>query len=131
VTNIMPLRRLGYALAALLLLVASPGFAQQPARELFGAMDHPTAGAPTPVGSYARGCLGGAVQLPDDGEGWQAMRLSRDRRWGTPELVDYIEAPAHSAAQDGWPGILVGDIDYATRRCDRLAAVSVGKIHPL
>jgi penicillin-insensitive murein endopeptidase len=41
------------------------------------------------------------------------MRLSRDRRWGTTELVDYIEALARSAAQDGWPGILVGDMGQA------------------
>ena len=41
------------------------------------------------------------------------MRLSRDRHWGTPELVQYIEGLAQSAAQDGWPGILVGDMGQA------------------
>ena len=51
--------------------------------------------------------------MPADGPGWQAMRLSRDRRWGTPELVHYIVALARSAAQDGWPGILVGDMGQA------------------
>jgi penicillin-insensitive murein endopeptidase len=41
------------------------------------------------------------------------MRLSRDRRWGAPELVDYIAALARSSAQDGWPGLLVGDMGQA------------------
>jgi len=107
-----PLRFLGFACLAFVLLT-SAGFAQQPARDLFGAVDHPTGGPPVPVGGYAKGCIAGAVQLPTDGPGWQAMRLSRDRRWGTPELVRYIEALAQSAAQDGWPGILVGDMGQA------------------
>jgi penicillin-insensitive murein endopeptidase len=103
----MPLRFLVFVAA---LLLVSPVAAQQPARELFGAVDHPTDGQSVPVGSYAKGCIAGAVQLATDGPGWQAMRLSRNRRWGSPELVAYIEALAQAAAQDGWPGILVGDM---------------------
>lgn len=97
-------------LVAGLLILATPALAQQPARDLFGAVDGPTAGAPAPIGGYAKGCIAGAVQLPTDGPGWQAMRLSRDRRWGASELVAYIEALGRTAAQDGWPGILVGDM---------------------
>lgn len=96
-----------------ILLLGSPALAQQPARDLFGAVTGPTAGPSIPVGGYAKGCIAGAVQLPTDGPGWQAMRLSRDRRWGTPDLVDYIAALARSSAQDGWPGILVGDMGQA------------------
>jgi penicillin-insensitive murein endopeptidase len=93
------------------LLLVTPGAAQeQPARDLFGAIDHATGGPSIPVGSYAKGCIAGAVQLPTDGPGWQAMRLSRNRNWGTPELVGFIAALAQSAAQDGWPGVLVGDM---------------------
>lgn len=102
------------AFLALAFVVCVPaGFAQQPARDLFGAVSQPTGGPSTPIGSYARGCIAGAVQLATDGPGWQAMRLSRDRRWGAPELVNYIGALAQSAAQDGWPGILVGDMGQA------------------
>ena len=108
----MLLRLLAFALCAIL-IVATPGFAEPPARDLFGAVRQPTGGPATPVGSYARGCLAGAVQLPADGPGWQAMRLSRDRRWGTPQLVSYIEALAQAAAQDGWPRLLVGDMGQA------------------
>lgn len=85
----------------------------QPASQFFGAAHQPTSGAAMPIGSYARGCLAGAVQLPADGPGWQAMRLSRDRRWGTPELVRYIGALAQAVQQDGWRGLLVGDMGQA------------------
>lgn len=85
----------------------------QPARDLFGAVHQPSSGAEMPVGSYAKGCIAGAVQLPTDGPGWQAMRLSRDRRWGSAELVGYIAALAQSATQDGWRGIMVGDMGQA------------------
>ena len=94
-----------------LLLLATPAIAADtPARDLFGAATTPTTGPSIPVGGYARGCLAGAVQLPTDGPTWQAMRLSRDRHWGTPELVTYIQQLGQSAAQDGWRGLLVGDM---------------------
>lgn len=104
----MLLRLIGYAFG--ILLLTSPGLGQQLARDLFGAVDHPTSGVSIPVGGYAKGCIAGAVQLPADGPGWQAMRLSRDRRWGSPELVEYIGSLAQSAARDDWRGILVGDM---------------------
>jgi penicillin-insensitive murein endopeptidase len=107
----MPLRHLLPILLALAL--ATPALAEPPARQLFGAVHTPTGGPAISIGSYAKGCLAGAVQLPADGPNWQAMRLSRDRRWGTPELVGYIESLAASAAQDGWPGLLVGDMGGA------------------
>ena len=39
------------------------------------------------------------------------MRLSRNRNWGHPRLLDYLERLASDArALDGWPGLLVGDM---------------------
>lgn len=105
-------RRMALASIALIFCIA-PVVAETPARDLFGAVSGPTSGPAIPVGGYAKGCLAGAVQLPADGPNWQAMRLSRDRRWGTPELVQYIEALAQTAAQDGWRGLLVGDMGQA------------------
>lgn len=107
----MRLGILGTAFVTLLLL-AVPAFAQ-PARDLFGVVHQPSKGPEMVIGSYAKGCIGGAVQLPADGAGWQAMRLSRDRRWGSAELVHYIETLAQAVAQDGLPGILVGDMGQA------------------
>ncbi len=59
-----------------------PAAGGEPARQVFGAQVTPSAGPAEPHGSYAGGCLAGAVALPETGPGWQAMRLSRNRNWG-------------------------------------------------
>ena len=38
------------------------------------------------------------------------MRLSRNRNWGHPELIDYLEKLARDAPKLGWRGLLVGDL---------------------
>jgi penicillin-insensitive murein DD-endopeptidase len=82
-----------------------------PAKMLFGAVTAPAPLASRAIGSYARGCLAGGVSLPINGPDWQVMRLSRNRNWGTPELLDFLERFASDArALDGWPGLLVGDM---------------------
>jgi len=63
------------------------------------------------IGYYPRGCLQGGVELPMTGPTWQVMRLSRNRNWGHPELVQFLERFAPLAAQaTGWKGILIGDM---------------------
>src|SRR5260221_4469675 len=81
-----------------------------PAKILFSHVSGPSLGATRSIGFYAKGCLAGAVPLPLDGPHWQVMRLSRNRNWGTPELVSYIERLSNDAAGDGWNGLLVGDM---------------------
>jgi len=82
-----------------------------PAKKLFGAADRPADLAPRAIGFYSKGCLAGARALPVDGPTWQAMRLSRNRNWGHPDLLKLIEKLANDAArEDGWPGLLVGDL---------------------
>lgn len=82
-----------------------------PAKELFGAAKTPAPLAARAIGFYAKGCLAGAAALPIDGPAWQAMRLSRNRNWGHPDLIKLVERLAVEARQhDGWPGLLVGDI---------------------
>lgn len=82
------------------------------AKKLFGEAKVPaTSMQARSIGTYARGCLAGAVPLPIDGPAWQEMRLSRNRNWGNPELIALIERFAKDAKKlDGWPGLLVGDI---------------------
>jgi penicillin-insensitive murein endopeptidase len=82
-----------------------------PAKDLFGAVKEPAPLAARSIGFYAKGCLAGAQPLPVNGPAWQAMRLSRNRNWGHPLLVSFIERFAKDAkAKDGWPGLLVGDM---------------------
>ncbi|MDI7862909.1 penicillin-insensitive murein endopeptidase [Rhizobiaceae bacterium n13] len=90
---------------------ALAGQAATPAREIFGRAPLPTTGAPKSYGFYSKGCLAGGVAIPTDGPTWQAMRLSRNRRWGHPQMIALIERLSNDAAQyDGWPGLLLGDI---------------------
>jgi penicillin-insensitive murein endopeptidase len=54
-----------------------------PAKIYFGRMKGPAPLKPEVFGSYARGCIAGAEQMPADGPAWQVMRPSRDRAWAT------------------------------------------------
>ncbi|MEM1365518.1 MAG: penicillin-insensitive murein endopeptidase [Pseudomonadota bacterium] len=82
-----------------------------PAKELFGYTPLPSAQTAASFGTYTRGCLAGGQAISADGPTWQAMRLSRNRRWGHPAMIGLIERLSReAAAQDGWPGLLVGDI---------------------
>jgi len=83
----------------------------QEARLLFGAERGSSGGQPSVIGGYARGCIAGAAELPETGPTWQAMRLSRNRNWGHPETVDYIQDLSREVARlTSWNGIHVGDI---------------------
>ena len=62
-----------------------------PAKQLFGAVKAPAPLAARAIGFYARGCLAGARPLAIDGPAWQAMRLSRNRNWGHPALIAWLE----------------------------------------
>ncbi len=89
----------------------TPAEASVPAKKLFGAKRGASAQRAQPHGGYARGCVAGAVQLPETGPTWQAMRLSRNRNWGHPDTVDYIkELSRKVASRTSWNGLYVGDI---------------------
>jgi penicillin-insensitive murein DD-endopeptidase len=91
--------------------LATTELERTPAKDLFGKAKIPASLPARAIGSYARGCLAGAERLPLDGDSWQVMRPSRNRNWGSPQLVTLLERLAREAkAQDGWPGLLVGDI---------------------
>lgn len=82
-----------------------------PAKQLFGGKQLPADLPSQAYGFYSKGCLAGGRAIATDGEYWQAMRLSRNRRWGHPELIATVEQLARDAAKhDGWPGLLVGDL---------------------
>lgn len=81
------------------------------ARAQFGQKVAPASLQARAIGSYARGCLAGAVAMPVDGQSWQVMRRARNRNWGHPDLIAYLENLARNVPRvNGWPGILIGDI---------------------
>jgi penicillin-insensitive murein endopeptidase len=83
----------------------------KPANVLFSEQKLPSLGRAVAIGYYPRGCLQGGIELPITGPNWQVMRVSRNRNWGHPELVKFLERFAPLAAEaTGWKGILIGDM---------------------
>ena len=100
-----------FMLAILLASFATVGLADPKANQLFGAMRDGSDQRPLAVGTYAKGCLAGSVQLPETGPTWQAMRLSRNRNWGHPDLIAFVGRLGEAAvSRAGWAGIYVGDM---------------------
>lgn len=102
----MPSRPSSSLLAIVLGLAAPPALAQNPWAEV----DLPSAGRTQSIGGYAAGCVAGAVDLPLVGEGYQAMRPGRNRTWGHPRLVAYVEGLGRAARARGLGGLLIGDL---------------------
>lgn len=109
--------KIGYSITLILAFILGLGAvgsgvqAQQLAKQQFGAMRNASTQKAAPFGSYAKGCIAGAEQLPETGPTWQAMRLSRNRNWGHPETIDFIkDLSAYAANQPGWNGLYIGDI---------------------
>jgi penicillin-insensitive murein endopeptidase len=90
--------------------LAKPDDPATPARELFGRRTTPAKLDTRTIGFYAKGCLAGGMALPINGKTWQVMRLSRNRNWGHPSLVQFLEKLAEQAPKTGWRGLLVGDM---------------------
>ncbi len=95
----------------LIVILALPLAAEPLAKQQFGGKRGGSAQNPAPLGGYAKGCLAGGAQLPETGPTWQAMRLSRNRNWGHPETIDFIQKlSSFAASQRGWKGLYIGDI---------------------
>jgi penicillin-insensitive murein endopeptidase len=90
--------------------LSDPNSPKVPAKELFARKLTPLPGSARAIGSYADGCMAGAVDLPISGPTWQVMRLSRNRNWGNPELIKFIERLGNNAKKAGWSGLLIGDM---------------------
>ncbi|MFY0693009.1 MAG: penicillin-insensitive murein endopeptidase [Paracoccaceae bacterium] len=106
----MDLRGLSRICLCLGLLFGNAAAAEPLAKQLFGAQREASQQKAKAHGSYAKGCAGGLVQLMESGPTWQAMRLSRNRNWGHPELVDFVQDLSKTAKRLGWAGLYVGDL---------------------
>src|ERR1043165_9461562 len=71
--------------------LANPDEPKNPAKELFGRKTKAADMQARSIGFYTRGCLAGGIALPINGKTWQVMRLSRNRNWGHPELIAFLE----------------------------------------
>ena len=94
-----------------LLPLTNPNDPKLGAKELFGRKILPAAMPTQVIGFYSKGCIAGAQPLPINGPTWQVMRLSRNRNWGSPRLIAFVEKFAKRVRKvSNWPGILVGDM---------------------
>lgn len=73
----------------------------------------PAPGPPRVVGSYTAGCLQGALELPQEGNGFQTMRRSRRRFYGHPTLLRYVQDLGEAATKYGWGVLHIGDLGQA------------------
>ncbi|MEP5762453.1 MAG: penicillin-insensitive murein endopeptidase [Litoreibacter sp.] len=104
----MGLRHLGAILLCLATFAGQTASAQQ-AKQLFGKARDASSQRSQSHGSYAKGCAAGLVPLAETGPTWQAMRLSRNRNWGHPELIDFAQDLSGKASKLGWAGLYFGD----------------------
>lgn len=96
--------------AAIVAGLVIPASADPLAKDVFGSFQSASPGPAVSIGFYSRGCGQGFVQLPESGPSWQAMRLSRNRNWGHPELVNFLVGLSQAAQQAGWRGLYIGDM---------------------
>ena len=75
----------------------------------WSTVGYPLAGPPRVIGSYAAGCIAGAVALSLAGDGYQVMRPSRNRYYGHPLLVRFVERLGRQTAANG-SRLLIGDL---------------------
>lgn len=75
----------------------------------WGDVLKPNQGFPESIGFYSNGCLSGADSLPLDGEGFQAMRPSRNRFYGHTSTLEFVQKLGKTLASMN-SGILVGDL---------------------
>jgi len=76
----------------------------------WGDVLDPATGAPRVIGSHTAGCVQGAVPLAPEGPGFQVMRRSRQRFFGHPVLVRYLQALGNAVARQRLGVLLIGDL---------------------
>lgn len=96
--------------AAVLLGLSLPVAAQTLAKDVFGNFRSASGGPAVSIGNHSQGCAQGLVQMPANGASWQSMRLSRDRNWGHPTTIEFLQGLSRAAQQAGWRGLYIGDI---------------------
>lgn len=73
-------------------------------------IESPSSGPARVIGRYAAACIAGAVRLPLEGPGFQAVDLARNRHWGHPDLIDYLVELGRRAKEAGLGTLLIGDM---------------------
>lgn len=70
----------------------------------------PVPGKSQSIGGYSNGCIIGAQPLALKGEGYQVIRSVKNRYYGHPQLLSYLQSLGSRAKASGLPPILIGDM---------------------
>ncbi len=65
---------------------------------------------PEAIGEYNNGCLAGAQAMPTEGTGFQVIRASRNRYYGHPELVQFIQDLGAQVKHNHGKDLLIADM---------------------
>lgn len=82
------------------------GAAQTPWQKI----DHPIAGAPSAIGSFANGCIVGAQSLPLEAGNYQVLQPDKRCYYGHPDLLLFIQHLSNQVKHLGLGEVLVGDM---------------------
>ena len=101
----------GIALTALGLGLAPSGMAGSANTvNPWAGFKSPSQGAARSVGKYSAGCVLGAQALPQNGFGFQLMRPSRQRNFGHPVLISFVQDLSRRANSEKLGTLLIGDL---------------------
>ena len=70
----------------------------------------PAGGEAKAIGSYAGGCIQGARALPERGTGFRSIRRHRNRYYGHPELIDFLQKFGERVAAAELEDVEIGDL---------------------
>ena len=98
------------SLAALLTILA-PMQGIATTSNVWSSVPAPSDGEAESIGGYANGCLNGGEALPAEGRGYQVVRLSRNRYYGHPVLIDFIQDLGNRVADKNLGLMLVADMN--------------------
>ena len=73
-------------------------------------IDEPYPNPPEAIGIYTNGCLAGAQAMPFEGKGFQVIRASRNRYYGHPKLIKFVQDLGTSVNADSGKDLLIADM---------------------
>ena len=96
--------KLGFSIPLLSLQLLFPSVAND-----WHTVNQHTEGITEIHGRYANGCFAGGITIPTKNEGYEQVRPSRNRNYGTPEVARFVDSLNHFGKQHHRV-IILGDI---------------------
>ena len=86
------------------------GCASKVKRELWSQFTTPAGESSTPLGYDSAGCLARAQALKIDSSSYYVMNLSRNRYYGHPNLINYLETLSAQVEKKNLGALMIGDL---------------------